>query len=251
MEHGSITVVARTDAAGYEACKTALLRLDCSYIGCFCIISDVLSLSPESTVHGKKLINIYDDNPTSPVGINRALAYIRTSTYFFTFSKEVELEQKHVETLVKELRFPNMLVVGYRFTIPTSKELDQELQAYYANEDLLAYRVPWNTCALWNSRLFIDNIGEFDNIADGDEPLKIGGYTTKRKGMEDGLAIAKAVSSNPTLKYELLSTDPRPWNVDPSKERSHREKLARKDVVLRGFMSERGYSPERLVDAQK
>jgi hypothetical protein len=205
-----------------------------------------------------------DSDPTSPISFNRVLKIIKKSKEkpdaFLVCSKEVGLDKEHLETLIDNIRknLKHLLVVGYKFKIVDEK-LNNELQGYYNNKNLIAYQVPWNTCAIWNYKLFNDYINKFDEITFGREPfnftdVSIDGvpYRTEHKGMEDGLAIAQASSQQkkPKIYFKLLDENPLSWAVDSDKIK-HRKKLARKEAVLRNFMAFRNYSVKDLLDAKK
>ena len=147
-------------------------------------------------------------------------------------------------------------MVGYKFKI-TNDFLNNDLISYYSNNNLVAYKVPWNTCALWNYKLFNRYVIKFDEIT-AENPfnqicVSLEGKCnlTSHVGMEDGLAIAKAVSKNPKIKFKLL-TKKLNWEIDSDndKVKRHRQKLARKDIVLRNFMAVRNYSVEDLLSAE-
>lgn len=214
--------------------------------------------------HKIKFVN--NKRPISSISMNSAIKKLPTDTDFFIIaSKEVTLSEKNIETLIKTIKkYLNMkqkiLVVGYKFRteIKGNKKLDEELQEKYNDNDLIAFKVPWNTCAIWNYDLFTRYVIKFDNITDPKEPRKIEllidkvSCKTDKKGMEDGLAIAKAVLIEPKIKYHLIDINKNSplWKVNPDKIPVHRKKLARKDIVLRNFMVIRGYSEKILKDSR-
>lgn len=203
-----------------------------------------------------------DDDPTSPISLNTVLERIRKKNQkldgFLICSQEVELTKDHMKALISQLEKyqKRLLVVGYRFKI-NNDFLDNELQNYYTNKNLIAYKVPWNTCALWNYELFDRYVIKFDEITNRNffNPVcvSIDGVCsqTKHRGMEDGLAIAQAVSQERGLKYKLIKRINLPlWKVKSDKKQDHKEKLARKDTVLRNFMAVRNYSVRNLEAAE-
>lgn len=219
----------------------------------------------ECSVGNKKVHVIKDGDPTGPTSINTIFSK-KLPEELFAFlvcSQEVYLGKRDIEeTLVKEIGSnKNLLIVGYKFHIVNkagriNKRLDDELQNYYKNKELLAYQVPWNTCAIWGYDLFTKYVGKFDEITARNPFNPIGVSIdgvcsqTKHQGMEDGLAIAEAVvRSKKTIKYALLDNYLR-WEVDRDRVKDHREKLARKDTVLRNFMAVRNYSPKDLRNAE-
>jgi len=198
-------------------------------------------------------------NPTSPVSINTVINRIRASAEkpkaLLICSKEVCLKTENIQTLIQEMQNnPSLLVAGYKFKHDDDK-LNNELIGYYSNKNLIAYRVPWNTCAIWDYELFIDYVQKFDEVALGKYPfgmisVNIDGapVLTEHKGMEDGLAIAQATSQTKGIRFKLLSEPPLFWKVDQID--NHRKKLARKDYVMRNFMAIRNYSIEDLEAAE-
>ncbi len=202
---------------------------------------------------------VLDEDSTSPTAINSALKELEKKRpgAFLVCSKEVNLEKKHIEELEKNLR--SLLAVGYKFHIKDSK-LNEELQDHYKEREL-AYRVPWNTCAIWNYQLFSNKehgVEKFDKITHGKNfPRLLVSIDNKCEetdywGMEDGLAIAKVASHYKGRKklFKLLSTQ-LDWEVEINKVVGHRKKLARKEIVLGVFMAARGYSVEDLVSSER
>ena len=214
----------------------------------------ILSKIKESKVKlfGVSVNTIYDKNPTGATSINTLLNKIKIKfEAFIACSKEVGLRERNIKYLIKEIeQTDNLLVAGYKFVIKDRK-LNNELRDFYENDNLIAYKVPWNTCAIWNYDLFIKHVGKFDEIT-AINPFKPIGVSidgacslTPHVGMEDGLAIAQAVDSDKKIKFILLD-DFLFWDVDSNSKIRHREKLARKDTVLRNFMGVRNYSVEDL-----
>lgn len=203
-----------------------------------------------------------EDDPTGPTSINSAFEYINKNKEnfnpdaFLICSKEVDFKKENIETLIKEINDnSSLLVVGYKFK-HDNEVLDNELNGYYANKNLVAYRVPWNTCAMWNYKLFEKYVKKFDEITVGKYPFSditvtIDGVaqTTQHKGMEDGLAIAQAVSQSKDIRFKLLKESiSLTWVVRNIEK--HRQKLARKDYVMRNFMAVRNYSINDLEAAE-
>ena len=213
------------------------------------------SVNVKHKINGIDVCLIHDDNPTAPTSINTALLEIRKKEFdaFLVASKEVVLKKENIERLIKGLQPSKMLVIGYKFTHKDAG-LNNELSSYYCNEKLVAYRVPWNTCAIWRYKNFITYVKKFDEITSRNSFDEIGvtldgyGYNTSHKGMEDGLAIAKARSKNNKLDY-LLIDKKLEWAVNNKLD--HRKKLARKDVVMRNFMALRNYSVKDLRSAEQ
>lgn len=226
------------------------------------IISDQLSKDNLKLNHNKVEFIIPGMDPTSPTSINLAIERLSEDKVdaFIVASQEVKINENNIKKLILEIENnKNPLVVGYKFEIK-DKKLKNELQNYYKNKDLIAYRVPWNTCAIWNYELFYNYVKKFDEITDKNlfSPLCVCVDNICRqvdhKGMEDGLAIAKASSQNDSkIHFKLLNKKPLLWEIKKNynKIQRHREKLARKDTVLRNFMAVRDYSVENLLKAEK
>jgi len=207
---------------------------------------------------------IKDDDPASPTSLNTALKKIEEDKVepdaFLVCSKEVKLKKNDIKKLkrVMEKNLNTLFVVGYKFRI-TDKQLNKELKDYYNNKNLIAYRVPWNTCAIWNYKLFKKYVIKFDEITNKNpfDPVRVCidnvCSQTDHRGMEDGLAIAKAASEKQEKIYFKLLKKRLPWKIKSghNERRRHREKLARKDTVLRNFMEVRGYLAKGLEDAEK
>jgi hypothetical protein len=232
------------------------------------IVSDFKESNYSLDAHTKVQI-IKDANPIGPVSINTAIKKIEDDIgkhddkeeglAFLVCSREVKLKKEDIIKLRKAIEEDKfMLVVGYKLEITNDEQLKKELEDYYNNKALIAYQIPWNTCAIWNYRLFRQYVVKFDEITK-ENPFNqvnvcIDNYCsqTKHEGMEDGLAIAKAASQKGKDRiYFKLFEKKINWNIDLTKKRSHREKLARKDIVLRNFMEVRGYSVKDLEDARK
>lgn len=216
---------------------------------------------------GKRNVNVQivkDQYPTSPISINAVLNKLKVERKkldaFLVCSKEIKVSAKNIEDLIKKIEEDKkLLVVGYKFQLKDEK-LDNELKAYYGNRNLIAYQVPWNTCAIWNYQLFDKYVYKFDEITKENPfpqlSVSIDGITNKTeyRGMEDGLAIAKATSPNKIIKirFKLLDEPLLLWEIDDndSKVKQHRIKLARKETVMRSFMSVRDYSMGDLKNAK-
>jgi hypothetical protein len=208
---------------------------------------------------------VKDNEPISPTSINNVLRKIGVQDKedrpdaFLAASKEVVgLKRQEIRKLIRRIQphQKDLLVAGYKFKIKDNEFLDRELQSYYANKNLIAYQVPWNTCAIWNYQLFDKYVSKFDEITNVNPFNSVRVcidnvvHETDYRGMEDGLAIAQAVS-NKKLRFELID-DPLLWEVKPGDNNilSHRKKLARKDIVLRNFMAVRNYPVQDLLHAK-
>lgn len=203
---------------------------------------------------------IKDYDPISPISFNTVFERLKKENALFDAiflcSKEILIKKYHINKMTNYLKNKNLLVVGYAFKIRQDEELNKELQWYYSKKRFIAYRIPWNTCALWKFDEF-KKIEKFDEITIKNpfSPLQVCidnvCHLTDHRGMEDGLAIAKAATKNPNLKYKLIKDGILPnWAINPKKIKEHRQKLARKDTVLRNFMAIRNYSEEDLLNAE-
>lgn len=129
------------------------------------------------------------------------------------------------------------------------------------NCKIKTFKVPWNTCALWNQK-FVYGIGtkrlRFDRICEknrnqlGKLMVKVNDKLcpTNYEGMEDGLAIAELVTKNSGLKYRLIKKALF-WNIEGGEKRviKQKKKMARKNIVLSTFIQIKGYSIDKLVKA--
>jgi hypothetical protein len=209
-----------------------------------------------------KIKFIKSENPASSISMNLALDYIKTKKEFkpdafFVWSKEVYFESEDVNKLANEIKNnENLLVVGYKFK-HADDDANKVLNDNYENKNLIAYRVPWNTCAMWNYELFNKYAGKFDEITLGNYPFQnipviVNGTirTTEHKGMEDGLAIAQAASKSMDIKFKLIEGIRLNWDIRDGKTEDHFKKLARKESVMRNFMVMRNYSVGDLENAE-
>lgn len=212
---------------------------------------------------------IKSDDPASSVSMNLALDCIKKENEFkpdafFVWSKEVDFEIADIDELADEIRNnENLLVAGFKFKHVGNEEINSELNNYYADKNLIAYQVPWNTCAMWNYKLFDEYVKKFDEITLGKYPfqdipviVKKTIKTAEHKGMEDGLAIAQAVSQPKGLKdikFKLIEKSLN-WEIrdgnDGNGIEKHLKKLARKEAVMRNFMAMRNYAVEDLKAAK-
>lgn len=197
---------------------------------------------------------LQNEKPTSPISINTVLEEIKMTAKipdaFIVASKEVALIKAGIIQLIEEIkRDKNLLVVGYKFKTK-DKDLNNILQQSYENKNLIAFSVPWNTCAVWNYQLFDKYVSKFDEITEVNtfSPIKIGLHNKiPHKGMEDGLAIAKAVSNKKIEVHFKLISEFLLWKIQNNQKQN--EKLARKEKVLTDFIKLRNYSLEKLKGA--
>lgn len=209
---------------------------------------------------------LFNREPIGPTAFNSVIDELnkekedtKKNYHLLTYSKEVGLKQTDIKMLITEINSnSDLLVVGYKFEI-TDEKLNNELEGYYHNKNLIAYRIPWNTCAIWNFNLFNKYVSKFDEITaiNPFNPIEVSidgiCSQTDHRGMEDGLAIAEAVSkSNKKIKYKLLKRPLLNWEVNSSdgEIKRHGQKLARKETVLRNFMAVRNYSVKDLENAE-
>lgn len=230
------------------------------------IICDELSESKLSSLKNDKIeLIVCKGDPTGPTSPNLAIEKLSEGKIdaFMIVSKEVNISNADIELLRTTIQSDsNLLATGYRFKIklkdeetidgPVVTKLNNELNDYY-DDVFIAYKVPWNTCVIWNSELFKKHVGKFDEITENKSGRELNVcidnvcYSTKHQGMEDGLAIAKATFNNSDIKYKLIEKETLTWEIDKTKITEHRKKLARKETVMRNFMKEKGYSEVGLL----
>ena len=267
-----IVLATRTTKDGFDACKKQLdeyFRNNDVIKKIYIICNSYKDTFKIGKIECRVLFNQEPIGPTAFNSVIDELNYEKDDKkedyYLLTYSKEVKLLNTNIDEMIKKIKTnKNLLVVGYKFEIVdekgrTDKKLNNELQAYYYNKNLLAYKVPWNTCAIWNYELFNKYVVKFDEIT-AKNPFNPIGVSidgicsqTDHQGMEDGLAIAEAVTqSNKKLGFKLLKRPLLNWKVNSGNNevKRHREKLARKDTVLRNFMAVRNYSVKDLETAE-
>ncbi len=231
-------------------------------------------ISPWNDIESK-LHFIKIDNPASPVAMNCVLEKLQKInrsneieplfSRMLIVSKEIVFNEEHLEALYRaHEKNENLLVSGYKFQVcdrnrEIRKDLNNELQKYY-KDARMAYIVPLNTFAMWNCELFLNKIKKYDEICvpeinklnEIEVIIRSKKYKTFCSGMEDGLAIAKAVSNDKNIKYSLLDCDKDGplWIINDEKIIDHQKKLARKNQVLKTFMVYREYFEEPLRSAK-
>ncbi|HDZ86765.1 MAG TPA: hypothetical protein ENH57_03625 [Actinobacteria bacterium] len=233
------------------------------------IISDQLSISKLPDLENEKIEFIPCDDqidPTSPTSLNLAIKKLSKNKIdaFIVASRQFRIETNNLDELITKCENDKkLLVAGYKFKIefndqkpndePRAIKLNNELQSYYQDKTLIAYQAPWNTCAIWNYELFKEYIKKFDGITKNKSGrelcVRIDNVCrpTAHKGMEDGLAIAKATKKDSNIKFKLFESK-LIWEIEKSKIFNHRLKLARKEIVMRNFMKEKGYSEKTLLN---
>lgn len=225
----------------------------------------ICDTNEECSLKKARLNLLKNSDPVSPTSFNAALTEMKKDKiqvdYFLTVSKEVQASRGDIEKLFLELdQGTDLLVAGYKFEISLSPDdkklaaqLNSELQAHYSNPFAIAFKAPMNTYALWNYNCFNRYVGKFDEITENKRAEKVSVniddviYETDLKGMEDGLAIAEARSKDPDLNY-LLVDKKIEWKIlnDPEKVLNHRKKIARKNYVLRNFISQKNYKEDLI-----
>ncbi|MDD4938059.1 MAG: hypothetical protein PHX34_03545 [Candidatus Shapirobacteria bacterium] len=206
---------------------------------------------------------IYDKNPIRPTAFNDVLKQLNENKdekgefHLLTYSKEVDLREENIKRMIEEIEKEEdrLIVVGYRLK---DNVLNNEERLSY--EDTIAYKVPWNTCALWNKKfVYGDRVKKlrFDEICDKNDlgTLEVTVYdhqiTTNYEGMEDGLVIAEFITKNKRLRYKLIGDEPLDWQIDGENRRfKQKVKMARKSIVLTTFMNIKGYSIDKLMKAE-
>lgn len=198
---------------------------------------------------------IPDGEPLLPTAFNGVLKKLNENKeeryHFLAYSKEVDLREKNIEKMIEEVESDeDLIAVGYHLRDNVLSDKEQLLY-----ERGIAYKIPWNTCALWNKRfvygkgnkkLWFDEICEKDKNQFGELRVKVNGLQiiTDYEGMEDGLAIAELVSKNGGLKYKLIGDNYLSWFIDGDEKRKLKQKvkMARKSIVLATFLAERGFN---------
>ncbi|MBU0598080.1 hypothetical protein KKF61_03735 [Patescibacteria group bacterium] len=193
---------------------------------------------------------------SNPLNIGFTEAIKRKADFILAISPEVnQLKKEHIDEMEKELNkdTENNLVIGYSLKSewPKKRKWPKDcrnkdffkkdfIKGHSSNSSEFAYRIPWNTCALWNAKLFRKYVITFNTICDVNEfdeiPVKIGKcyYCTPVEGMEDGLAIMQAYERNCKLKCFLIKR-PQVWDkmeFDEHKLLGDQKKLSRKQKVL-------------------
>ncbi len=276
-----IAIATRTYNDGYEECVKKLKELfKINSISKDYIISkgyiicdlDDKKLEEENKKEDSKIKVIFDKKPTRATAFNLVIKKLNDELdkdenkgnkyHLLTFSKEVELREENIERMIEEIeKKKELIVVGYRLM---DNVLSEEECGQFANGNKndnygIAYQVPWNTCALWNKefvygenerRLIFDEICEKNQLGHLYVKVNDALIETEFEGMEDGLAIAALVSNNENLKFKLID-ERLPWRIEGDYKRimKHKIKMARKNIVLSAFMNIKGYSIDKLREA--
>jgi hypothetical protein len=269
-----LSIIAATrhkGADGLESCYEAFRRISaCDEIERYIVVCD-LDKPENKTIGNVSVEFIYDPDPIRPCAFNRVLEQIRKDSkrsHLYCFSKEVEVEAEHIRALILQIG-PSVLVAGYRLkdNILTPDELRVfsntiEEQPTVSGRVGLAYRVPWNTCAIWhadvvfpppsNEGLWFDELAERRGNQLGLLSLTIEDtlVQTYYEGMEDGLAMARLLSVTDPRCYQCLLCDyksePVEWKLSGKRTLKHKVKMCRKNLVLAALMNIRGYSADTL-----
>ncbi|MCJ7570734.1 MAG: hypothetical protein MUO82_02495 [Candidatus Thermoplasmatota archaeon] len=108
------------------------------------------------------------------IGFNEAFTNNKKPDQILIASKEVEFNKSHIKKMSEILNNNvNMLVVGLalRAKLENLSEFETGHSFEYYVSDAL--RVPWNTCAMWDSKLFLENVKSFLNVCDYPEILGV------------------------------------------------------------------------------
>jgi len=264
-----IILATRAKANSYDACLWELKKRFNNNFGKISKIYIVCDANKNITeINGIPAEVIFNKRSIKACAFNSVIDRLNEENdkrfHLLTFSIEVDLKSENIEKMISEINQDkeNTIAAGYRLKDNILGETEANI---YANGDLMgedigiAYKVPWNTCGLWNKkfvygtgkqRLWFDEICESENNQFG--ALSIKGFQdkTEYEGMEDGLAIAKLIYDNSNLKCKLIK-NPLLWTISGDDERKlkHRLKLARKNIVLSAFINIKGYSIEKLNSA--
>ena len=143
--------------------------------------------------------------------------------HILIISPEVEINNDQIKKMSDVLtQKKNMLVVGY--ALKGGHDLSNASNAL---------KTPWNTCAMWNTDLFIKNVGSFNIVCDC--PIYLGEKNgISLHGMEDALAISLANRTDSSLEIGLIK-EPLNWGVDPARITQHIEKMKRKPLVYERY----------------
>lgn len=169
------------------------------------------------------------------IGLNKLFTEKEKPSYILIASKEVNFNKKHIDKMLNEFEDNNVLVVGLalKTKLDGLLELEQGHSFDYYVSDAL--RVPWNTCAMWNTNLFEKNVKSFLNICDYPEILGVRN-NIKLQGMEDALAIALALRNNPKLRVKLIEDkDKENWKIKKKDKYKHIMKMKRKSLVYEKY----------------
>ncbi len=265
-----VVLATRTKLDGFDLC---IQKLENQFAGSndiakFYIVCNKRPSQDSLLVDGKPCEIVFDLNPTRPTSFNLVLNKMRKNSkerfHLFTYSKEVDITNKNVEDALKSLEEGKnkTIVVGYRLEDNILSENERKIYANGCHQDNnigIAYRIPWSTCAIWNEKfvyskndkkLIFDEICEEDGNQFQKISVKINGELrqTPFKGMEDGLAIAELITKDSKLECILIEKI-LAWNIesDPGRVLRHKEKMARKNIVLSTFIQIKGYSVEKLI----
>lgn len=261
-----IVLATRTKLDGLVSCIERIRSLDSNIIAKSYIVCNLRTRDKRfNNIRLDNIEVVFDEKPTRPTAFNKVIYKMKESKYdnhFLTFSREVELRDKDIKEMLREIKGQddNVIVVGY--TLKDNVLSDEERKLYSNNTNGnkgIAYQVPWGTCAFWNKKFIYEDDFEFDKICEkknnqlGELEVKVDGRVVKTdyEGMEDGLVIAQFTTKNPELKFKLLDKE-LPWNIVGNEERikKHKKKLARKNIVLDEFMRIKGYSIDALMKAK-
>lgn len=260
----NIVVATRTYSNQLDECKRSFEKIvpkigvNKYNIERFYIIADVQTRDDERQEPINKNIPLdilFDLNPTRATSFNLVLEILRNDKdaeqkHLLVFSKEVELRPQDIDEMLKviESEPEKMIVVGFKLK---DNVLSEKERSDYSKDEQgnlgVAYQVPWNTCALWNKRFVYgkeDQKLTFDEICDkndfGQFCVLVGKEYEKTdyKGMEEGLAIAELKSKDKSLEYQLIKKE-LPWNIEESRKKTHKIKMARKNTVLKKFFKKK------------
>lgn len=218
----------------------------------------------QANIYNANCQNIYDPNPTRPTAYNLVIDELNKTTetqhHLLAVSREVQMQDTHIQTMLSYLSSPKCIVAGY--SLRDNVLTEQERLEFIGAPPGVAYIVPWSTCALWNREFVYGKGGRrlrFDPLCDGkndlgniivtvnDEPHK-----TVYAGMEDGLAIARLIQQDSSLWYTLLSPE-LPWYFknDEHRRLKHKIKMARKNMVLEKYLEISGLGAGILQKAKR
>jgi len=196
----------------------------------------------------KKLDILYVEPWNDPsgvlnIGIEKAFEY--KADQIIIISKEIKISKEEIKKMSKEIALnEKMLVVGCDIKAP-NENFKKEYRGHCKDCGSDVLRVPWNTCAMWNAKLFLENVGAFHPVCDCTGYLGEAVLTEKQKklvgkeeiglkGMEDALSMALAIRRNPKLRLGMFWLE-RPLEWEVKKEKEHIEKMIRKLLVFKKY----------------
>ncbi|MFH1207007.1 MAG: hypothetical protein V1668_00165 [Patescibacteria group bacterium] len=218
-------------------------------------VTGLITASPTISSSDGEIQYLYTRSEGPSAVLNEVINKIGNKFDYFIISKEVKIKKADFQKMREIINRKNhkVLVIGYKLQ-DKIKETGEEITEK-KDQKGIAFKVPWNTCALWNSKLFTTYVEKFDEICDGKlgeivlsqfRPPRI----TKIEGMEDGLGIAKVANIPKSLGVKVILIDKYlDWvfsQEKPDRIWKQETKMARKSIVLSELMRIRNYCEGKL-----